>query len=112
LQASLVLAVATPGDHGQPQTIAQIVANLLDGGMDIQEASEAPRIRHDTGRVVFYETRLPQREIEALLQAGFEPKPVGPWSRVMGGANAIHCPEGKPMMGGADPRRASCAVAA
>jgi gamma-glutamyltranspeptidase len=106
------LAAATPGDHGQPQTIAQIIVNLLDKGMDVQQAIEAPRIRHDTARDVFYETRMTKQEVEALAQGGFEPKPVGPWSRLMGGANAIHCPDGKPMMGGADPRRASYAVAA
>lgn len=104
------LSIATPGDHGQPQSLAQIIINLLDKGMDVQQAVEAPRVRHDSGDELLYETRLDAAETEALRQAGFTLKPVGPWSRIMGGANAIFHPEGKPMMGGADPRRASYAV--
>lgn len=104
------LAIATPGDHGQPQSLAQVIVNLLARGMDVQEAIEAPRIRHDLGKEVLYEDRLERGEVEAISAAGYTPRSVGPWSRLMGGVNAIYCPDGDVRMGGADPRRASYAV--
>ena len=61
------LAIATPGDHGQPQSLAQVINLLWEGGMDIQQAIEAPRVRHDSGREILYENRL-----DAELLAPFE----------------------------------------
>jgi gamma-glutamyltranspeptidase/glutathione hydrolase len=43
-QGRPVVAVGTPGGHTIGQTIPQIVMNLLDFGMNIQEAVAAPRI--------------------------------------------------------------------
>ena len=37
------LALGTPGGMGQTQFLAQILSNLIDFGMDIQQAIEAPR---------------------------------------------------------------------
>lgn len=105
-------ALATPGDHGQPQTLAQILVNVLNRGLDIQEAVEAPRIRHDAGTKVMYEDRLPADAVRPLSAAGYVLESVGPWSRVMGGANAIHCLANGTRMAGADPRRASYAITA
>ncbi len=104
------LAIATPGDHGQPQTIAQVIVNLLDRGMDIQEAIEAPRIRHDRGLEVMHESRLDAGSLAGLAALGYSLRDVGAWSRLMGGVNAIHSPDGSLKMGGADPRRASYAI--
>ena len=105
------LAISTPGDHGQPQSLAQIIVNIWDRKMDVQAAVEAPRIRHDNGMELLYEDRLPEAELRPLADAGYDTTSVGAWSRLMGGVNAIHCPEGAFKMGGADPRRASYAVA-
>lgn len=104
-------ALATPGDHGQPQTLAQILVNVLDRGLDIQEAVEAPRIRHDSGPKVMYEDRLPVEAVRPLAASGYALDNVGPWSRVMGGANAIQCLPNGTRLAGADPRRASYALA-
>ncbi len=107
---SCEFALATPGDHGQPQTLAQILIAVLDRGLDIQEAVEAPRIRHDSGTKVMYEDRLPEDAVRPLASAGYALDNVGPWSRVMGGANAIQCLPNGTRMAGADPRRASYAI--
>jgi gamma-glutamyltranspeptidase len=81
-------------------------------GMDLQAAVEAPRLRHDTGTTVMLESRLPQAWREAVQAQGLTPRDVGPWSRLMGGVNAIQRhPEGV-LMSGADPRRSCYAVAA
>ncbi len=105
------LAIATPGDHGQPQTLAQVIVNLLDRAMDVQEAIEAPRIRHDRGPEVMYEGRIEPGELHELAAHGYSVRDVGAWSRLMGGVNAIHSPDGSLKMGGADPRRSCYAVA-
>ncbi|NIR31457.1 MAG: hypothetical protein GWN84_19525, partial [Gammaproteobacteria bacterium] len=105
------LAVATPGDHGQPQTLAQVIVNLLDRGMNIQEAIEAPRIRHDGGTALMHESRMDPQALAPLHASGYELEDVGPWSRLMGGVNAIHILDNGVRLGGADPRRASYAIA-
>jgi gamma-glutamyltranspeptidase/glutathione hydrolase len=105
------LAIATPGDHGQPQTLAQVAVELLDRGRDVQAAVEAPRIRHDEGLEVMHESRHDRRGLAALAARGYHLRDVGSWSRLMGGVNAVHCPDGELRMGAADPRRASYAAA-
>ncbi len=105
------LAIATPGDHGQPQTIAQVLSHILEGGLDVQVAIEAPRIRHDDGADVMHESRFDPVALAPLEGAGYVSVDVGGWSRVMGGVCAIHCPDGGVRMGGADPRRAAYAAA-
>lgn len=103
--------LATPGDHGQPQTLAQVLHNTVVEGMDLQEAVEAPRIRHDAGATVMHESRIPLETLAPLRAAGFTLEDVGPWSRLMGGVNAIQCLSNGLRLGAGDPRRACYAVA-
>lgn len=106
------LAIATPGDHGQPQAIFQVMENMFARAMNVQAAIEAPRLRHDTGADVMIESRAPEEWWNAIQSAGYTARDVGPWSRLMGGVNAIvRHPDGL-LLGGADPRRASYAVCA
>jgi len=71
------------GGAMQPQGHAQIVINLIDFGMNLQEAGDAPRIHHDgstepagqalpmnDGGVVNLETGFPYESIRALLRKG------------------------------------------
>lgn len=109
---SEVTAIATPGDHGQPQSIAQVLRRHFEQGLDIQAAIEWPRLRHDSGRDVMLEDRCPEAWDARLRAQGWTPRRVGPWSRLMGGVNAIvRRPDGL-LMGGADPRRSSYALPA
>lgn len=104
------IAIATPGDHGQPQAIAQVLHRHVEQGLDIQAAIEWPRMRHDAGGEVMLEDRCPASWDAMLQAAGWTPRRVGPWSRLMGGVNAIvRRPDGL-LMGGADPRRSSYAL--
>lgn len=104
-------AIATPGDHGQPQTLTQVLRRHFEQGLDIQAAIEWPRLRHDAGRDVMLEDRCPSSWDAQLVAAGWNVQRVGSWSRLMGGVNAIvRQPDGL-LMGGADPRRSSYALA-
>lgn len=106
------MAIATPGDHGQPQTIYQVLRHVYEADMSIQAAIEYPRIRHDRGREVMIEDRAPPAWWQAIEETGHEPASVGPWSRKMGGVNAIRRMADGLLMAGADPRRSAYAVPA
>ena len=69
------------GGSMQPQGHAQIVVNLIDFGMNLQEAGDAPRIRHDgssqptgekmtDGGVVNLESGIPYESIRGLMERG------------------------------------------
>jgi gamma-glutamyltranspeptidase/glutathione hydrolase len=106
------LVIATPGNHGQPQTLHQVMERFYVRQMTIQEAIEAPRVRNDSGSLVQVEDRISTEIRETLIEHGYEIAKVGEWSRMMGGVNAIHN-LGNGLVGcGADPRRASYAVSA
>lgn len=62
-------AIGTPGGHTIPQSIAQMVVNLVDFGMDLQEAIDTPRIAFAEPDVLQVDKRIPaetQRELESL----------------------------------------------
>lgn len=106
------VAIATPGDHGQPQTIHQVLTRLYADGDDIQAAIEAPRIRHDSGPEVMIEDRIPEEWLTEIEAAGFQIARIGSWSRLAGGVNAILRRSDGLMFAGADPRRACYAITA
>jgi gamma-glutamyltransferase 2. Threonine peptidase. MEROPS family T03 len=69
------------GGAMQPQGHAQIVVNLIDFGMNLQEAGDAPRIRHEgssqptgtkmkDGGWVNLESGIPYQNIRELMQKG------------------------------------------
>jgi gamma-glutamyltranspeptidase len=109
-EAGIELAIATPGDHGQPQSIYQVIRRHFEQGLDIQTAIEWPRLRHDDGEEVILEQRCPSSWDEHLSKQGWRVRRVDSWSRLMGGVNAIRRSDGL-LMGGADPRRSSYAIA-
>jgi gamma-glutamyltranspeptidase/glutathione hydrolase len=69
------------GGSMQPQGHAQIVVNMIDFGMNLQEAGDAPRIRHDgssqptgekmtDGGVINLESGIPYETIRELVRRG------------------------------------------
>ena len=71
------------GGSMQPQGHAQIVVNLVDFGMNLQEAGDAPRIRHGgssqpTGEVmtdggtVYLESGIPYESVRGLIRRGHD----------------------------------------
>jgi gamma-glutamyltranspeptidase/glutathione hydrolase len=88
------------GGAMQPQGHAQIVINLVDFGMNLQEAGDAPRIHHDgstdpagqvtamtDGGVLELETGFPYETIRTLMRKGhtvkFADGPYGGYQAIM-----------------------------
>ncbi len=102
----LLVALGTPGSYGIPQTTTQMFLNLVEYGMDIQEAIEAPRIRVYKDRTVDAEGRIPGIVREQLVKRGHEIRVLPDWSWVVGGGQGVWVdPASGVLAGGADPRR-------
>ncbi|HSB82295.1 MAG TPA: gamma-glutamyltransferase [Candidatus Methylomirabilis sp.] len=102
----LLLALGTPGSYGIPQTTTQMFLNLVEYGMDIQEAIEAPRVRVYQDRAVDVETRVPTEVRAALAARGHVIRELPDWSWVVGGGQGVWVdPVSGALAGGADPRR-------
>lgn len=108
----LVMSIGTPGSYGILQTTPQMILNVLEFGMNIQEAIEAPRIRVYRDRLVDVEGRLAVEVREELIRRGHEVSAVEEWSWIVGGGQGItRDPESGALQGGADPRRDGYALA-
>ncbi len=102
----LLLAIGTPGSYGIPQTTTQMLLNVLEHGMNIQEAIEAPRVRVYADRAVDVESRIPAEVRAALAARGHVIRELPEWSWVVGGGQGVwRDPESGALAGGADPRR-------
>jgi gamma-glutamyltranspeptidase/glutathione hydrolase len=107
------LIANTPGGDGQPQHNMQMAVNVLDFGMDPQQAAEAPRWTHSPGTdpvglgspmTLAMEARFPDATIEGLRARGHNVKIVGPWS-AGGTFQLILVDRSRGMcLGGTDPR--------
>ena len=86
----------------QPQGHVQVLLNLLVFGMDLQDAIDAPRFRHLTGRTVALEAPIGE-DIRGALVARGHVISTDP-AVAFGGAQAIRrLPRG--YAAGSDPRK-------
>ncbi|HEX5506718.1 MAG TPA: gamma-glutamyltransferase, partial [Thermomicrobiales bacterium] len=106
------LVGGTPGGDGQPQWNLQLVTGLLDYGLDVQAAIEAPRWTSFPGTDPItianaFELRIEDRIGPAVLRGleerGHRLNVLGPWAG--GGAAQLIAlgPDGV-LRGGSDPR--------
>jgi gamma-glutamyltranspeptidase/glutathione hydrolase len=78
------LVGGTPGAHWQVQTNLQLLTNLLDFGMDLQSAIEAPRFTVGDQLVegdptVKLEARAGEQTVADLRTMGHPVEVIGPW---------------------------------
>ena len=116
----LVMAIGTPGGEGIGQTQLQAILNVLDFGMPIQEAIEAPRFILDAepnfykpgaAITVAMERRVPAATREKLQLMGHTIRALPEFTAAVGGMQGILVDQKKgTMAAGADPRRAGYAV--
>ncbi len=101
------LSFGVMGGDMQAQAHVQVLVNLIDFGMNVQDAGEAPRFRHMTGGLAL-ESAIPASVRVGLTSRGHRviENPGG-----FGGYQAIMIdPRTGLMMGGSDPRKDGAAV--
>jgi gamma-glutamyltranspeptidase / glutathione hydrolase len=116
----LVLAIGTPGGETIGQTQFQGIVNVLDFGMSIQAAIEAPRFRVDAdpnfykpgaATSIAIERRVPAAVIKALEAMGHVVELLPEFTAGVGGMQGILVDQKtRTMTAGADPRRAGYAI--
>ncbi len=104
--------IGTPGAARIVSTMTLLVSNLVDFGMGIQEAIEAPRFyARDYDPDLSIEARMPAATVEALTKMGYSVKTLGEYDLFFGGAQGIVIDRKTGLrIGGADPRRDGAVV--
>ena len=111
--------VGTPGSYGILVTTVQVLVNLIDFGLNLQDAIAAPRFRwiDDVAdplpaQGLRIESRMPEETRGAFAQRGYAVDTLGPWSMKVGGVQGVQIdPDTGWLAGAADPRRNGYAVA-
>jgi gamma-glutamyltranspeptidase/glutathione hydrolase len=104
--------LGTPGGDSQPQSLLQIVHNLLLFAMTPQQAIEAARFRSAAGTRVSLENRVSDAVVRALLARDHDVRLVDGWTATFGGAQMIlFDPATGVLTAAADPRREAYALA-
>jgi gamma-glutamyltranspeptidase/glutathione hydrolase len=114
------LVFGVMGGDMQPQGQVEVLCNLIDFGMNVQEAGEAPRIEHlgsatptgraawENGGTVAAERGIPEAVVRELRQRGHQVKRV----KTNGGGyqGILIDPQTNVLNGGSEPRKDGCAV--
>jgi gamma-glutamyltranspeptidase/glutathione hydrolase len=101
------------GGLNQAQAHAQFVSNIVDHGMNIQAALEAPRFTklNFGGCDVMIEDRVPAEVREALIGRGHQLEVEGAFSSHMGGGQAVlYDSKSRMKFGASSPRKDGAAV--
>ena len=107
-----VLALGTPGSYGILHTQVQALVQYFDYGLPLQQAVEAPRVRLWDGNLVHAEGRFDASVMHDLVARGHAVSTIAPWTRVVGGIQAVSRDPGNgTLIGAADPRRDGYAAA-
>jgi len=110
------LVYGTMGGEGQPQTQAALVTRIVDYGMSVQEAIEAPRWLYGrtwgaSSNSLKVENRIAENIREELAALGHELEVLEDFTDTMGHAGAILIDEKTNVKyGGADPRGDGVAI--
>ena len=116
------MVLSTPGGDNQDQALLQVLLNIVEFGMNPQEAVEAPRF--DTQHYVSsfddheflpgslnVESRVSLKTIQELSEKGHKVKVQGEWGTLSAPTVIIYDPKNGVASAGADPRRSRYAVA-
>lgn len=113
------LSFGVMGGDMQPQGHVQVLSNMIDFGMDVQEAGDAPRFRHygssdptgapaEAGGAVVVESGIGPEVRQALEAMGHK---VEVSRSGFGGYQAIRIDTERGVLsGGSDPRKDGCAI--
>jgi gamma-glutamyltranspeptidase/glutathione hydrolase len=101
------LSFGVMGGDMQPQGHVQVLLNLIEFGMNIQEAGEAPRFRHSSAGLAL-ESAIPPEARFGLDARGHRLiTTIGTFGGFQG---ILFDPRSGVMMGGSDPRKDGLAI--
>lgn len=106
------VAAGSPGGFGIVQYMVQVIVNMVDYGLDIQSAIEAPRFKVESldGRVGI-EKRVDADVRKVLLAKGHQLLEFPDWTDHVGGVEGVSIDfRSGHLLGGYDPRRNSMAI--
>jgi gamma-glutamyltranspeptidase/glutathione hydrolase len=109
----LSIGFGVMGGWNQPQAHVQVISNIVDHGLNIQEALEAARFVKLTfpGTDVMMESRFAPDVREDLQGRGHEIDLQGDFSNMTGGGQAVmHDARAKVNFGASDPRKDGAAI--
>jgi gamma-glutamyltranspeptidase/glutathione hydrolase len=102
-----IMPFGVMGGHYQPFGHVQVVVNMIDFGLDVQEAIDLPRFFH-AGNALVVERGVPRTVAEALAKLGHQVYAAG---APLGGGQAVWIDrERGVLVGGSDPRKDGCAL--
>lgn len=105
-------ALGSPGGFGIVQYVIQTIVNMVDYGLDVQSAIEAPRFKlEDLAGRVGIEKRVSAAVRRELAELGHEVVDYPEWTDRVGGVEGVFVDaDTGNMLGGYDPRRNSLAA--
>lgn len=108
----LLYTFGVMGGFQQPQGHVQLLLNLIDFGMGVQTALDAPRFRYFPGRGCAFEPGIAAEVIADLKKRGHPIVTLDdPYSQQFGGGQVIMVnPENGAYIAGSDPRKDGCAI--
>jgi gamma-glutamyltranspeptidase/glutathione hydrolase len=117
-----LLVLATPGGDNQDQALIQVLLNVIEFGMNVQEAVEAPRLEtlhlvssfddHRAGLgVLNLENRISKDVFSALESRGHKVKEHAAWGNPSAPTIIMFRSDTGVIEAGADPRRGRYAIA-
>jgi gamma-glutamyltranspeptidase/glutathione hydrolase len=104
-----LLVAGTMGGEGQPQTLVAVTTRVVDLGLDVQSAVEAPRWVYGRTwgaptRALSIEGRFGDAVAADLTRRGHAVRMLDSWSDTAGHAQALQFEPGGLLVGGGDPR--------
>ncbi|HLF26088.1 MAG TPA: gamma-glutamyltransferase [Anaerolineae bacterium] len=110
-RGQLWMSFGVMGGFVQPQGQVQVACNLIDFGMNPQQALDAPRAIWHTGATVDLEDGIPDATRLALAGMGHHLLAQDDPARYYGGGQIIAIDEESgALLGGSDPRKDGCAL--
>ncbi len=104
------MSLGTPGGTRIISALAQIIMNVIDFGMSMDDAIEAPRV-HCLTKILHVEGRIDQQVIETLKSMGHKIELHPNFDNYFGGAQGILLDsKSHRLFGGADSRRDGVAI--
>lgn len=110
-EGEFLMSFGVMGGDMQPQGHVQFLLNLIDFGMNLQEAMDVPRVRHLGGMELYLEEGIPSQTCLDLKAMGHQIVQGDPPVNEVGGGQAIYKdPQTGVLLAASDRRKDGCGM--